>query len=516
MTPNSSPKKPTASRAWIIAAIVLVLGFDLAFLWQRRSGATESELGGHPDEAAHYITGLAFQNYLATGLAGGPQKSFADFSAHYPNVRPLTSPPLFPIVQAAWTTAFGKSRASNLLMMCLLAALIARLLHLALRADFGEAAAVVAAALFISLPLVREHTATLLPALLCTACMLAAALAFARFSERERLTDALLFGLAAALAILTDQMGLALALFVPLALLLSRKWTVLACPQFWIGIALAAAPAWYFHASNWTPASLSFSRAAVPFFAAELASAVGAILFLIAVPCFITKLTRPAERTARWSAAAALLIATLLFLFLTPAELEPGRLLPALPAALMFATAGCAAVAKRLSRSTGFILVVTGVLTLALFETVMVTWRTKKWSGFRPLVEIVLDRAERPLARVLVCSDRTGTGMCIAEFAMREKQPTRFIQSAEKLFASTKFGDEAELSDLLLAQNFDYIVLDESNPDLDLDRAPLHDMLRRTLKENTDRFWEMSSAPVVRDGIAQEAPARLYRVMGRN
>lgn len=514
MMPNSSPKKPAASRAWIIAAIVLVLGFDLAFLWQRRASATASELGGHPDEAAHYITGLAFQNYLATGLASGPQKSFADFSAHYPNVRPLASPPLFPIVQAAWTTAFGKSRASLLFMMCLLAALVALLLYFALRADFGEAAAVIAAALFISLPLVREHTATLLPPLLCTACMLAAALAFARFLERERLADALLFGLASALAILTDQMGLALALFVPLALLLSRKWTVLARPQFWIGIALAAAPAWYFHASNWTPASLSFSRAAVPFFAAELASAVGIILFLFAVPSLITQLTRPAERTALWSVAAALLVAPLLFLFLAPAELEPSGLLPALPAALMFATAGCAAIAKRLSRSTGFILVIVGVLTLMLSETVMVTWRTKKWSGFHPLVEIVLDATERPLARVLVCSDHTGEGMCIAEFAMHEKQPARFIQSAAKLFASTRFGDEEELSNLLLAQNFDYIVLDESNPDLD--RAPLHDMLRRTLKEKTDRFWEMSSAPVVRDGIVEEAPARLYRVMGRN
>ena len=49
-----------------------------------------------------------------------------------------------------------------------------------------------------------------------------------------------------------------------------------------------------------------------------------------------------------------------------------------------------------------------------------------------------------------------------------------------------------------------------------VDPERLRPELRRVLKENSDRFWEMSSAPVVRDGIRQDGPARLYRVVGKD
>ena len=509
MTPDSSPKKPAASRAWVIAAIVLVLGFDLAFLWQRRAAAPASELGGHPDEAAHYVTGLAVQ-YFFVSL---PEGSFADFSAHYPIVEPILCAPLFPAVQAAWTSAFGKSRTSVLLLMCLLAAVVAMLLHLALRREFGDAAGVIAAALFLSLPLAREHYSMLMPAMLCTAWMFAAMLAFARLLERGRMSDALWFGLCAALAVATDRTGLALALFVPLALLFSGKWSLLVRPPFWIGLALAGLLAWLFHSHAWKGVSLDFTRAAFPFYAAQLAASIGVILVFVCVPGLIIKLCRPAERTARWSTAGALLAGVPLFLILAPGDLDIAGLLPALPAALLFAVAGCAALAQRLARSPAFILLIAAILSIAFFERITVTWRAKKWGGFRPLAEAVIEAAGRPQTRVLVCSDRTGEGMFISEIAMAEPQPERFIQRADTLFANTRFGDDDALANLLTSLRFDYIVFDESNPDLD--RSPQHDMLRRVLREHSDRFWEMSSSPVIRDGIPQDAPARLYRVVGR-
>ena len=464
MTLDSSPK----TRAWIIAAMVFVLGFDLAFLWQRRAGATASEFGAHPDEAAHYITGLAVKNYLAHDRGTAWKKSREDFSAHYPIVQPLRRAPLFHAVEAAWMSAFGKSRTSVLLLMCFLAALVALLLHLAVRREFGEAAGAIAAALFLSLPLVREHTATLLPAMLGTACMLAAALALARFLERKRAIDALLFGIAALLALFASPVRLA---------------------------------------------SLAFNRAAVPFYTAQLAAALGVILVLITVPSLIRKLARPAERTPFWTCAAALLIGVFFFAILAPGALDPARLLPALPAAILFAVAGCAAIAKRFGRATGFILLLAGVLTLVLSETVMVTWRAKKWSGFQSLAGIVLESGEHPQARILVCSDPAGEGMFISEMAMSEPRPARTIERADTFFANTKFTDDEALADLVGARHFDYIVFDESNPDLD--HANQHDLLRRVLRENSDRFWEMSSSPVVRDGLPQDRPARLYRVTGK-
>ena len=501
MNTDTSRRIPAASRAWIIAAMVFVLGFDLAFLWQRRSGATTSEFGGHPEEAAHYVTGLAARNYLAHDLGTSPEKSFAEFSKHYPIVRPIGQSPFFAVVEAAWTTVSGKSRTSVLLMMCFFAALVALLLHLALRKEFGEATGAIAAALFLSLPLVREHTATLLPAMLCTACMLAAALAFARFLERKSWSDALLFGTAALLAMLADQAGWAVLLFFPLAIPMPRKWRWL-LPL----VMLAAMEVWR--------TTVGSARGTLPFYTAQLAAALGVILVLITVPSLIRKIARPAERTPFWNCAAALLIGVFLFVILAPGELDPARLLPAIPAAILFAVAGCAALAKRFGRSTGFILLIAGVLTLVLSEKLMVTWRTKNWSGFRSIAEIIVESGDHPQARILVCSDPTGEGMFISEMAMLEPRPARFIERADTLLANTKFAADEDLANLVGAHRFDYIVFDESNPDLD--RATRHDMLRRVLRENSDRFWEMSSSPVIRDGIPQDHPARLYRVTGKN
>ena len=70
-------KKP---RAWLIAGIVFVLAFDLAFAWQRRAGAYSSELGGHPDEAGHYVSGLMAHDYLAHGIYNSPLKFAEEFT----------------------------------------------------------------------------------------------------------------------------------------------------------------------------------------------------------------------------------------------------------------------------------------------------------------------------------------------------------------------------------------------------------------------------------------------------
>ena len=61
----------------------LLVGFFLFFgvvvLLQWRSGAYHAELGSHPDEAAHYVTGLMFSDWFRTLNSGTPQ----EFAACY-------------------------------------------------------------------------------------------------------------------------------------------------------------------------------------------------------------------------------------------------------------------------------------------------------------------------------------------------------------------------------------------------------------------------------------------------
>ncbi len=125
-----------------------VLAFDLAFFWQSRLGAYQSEFGGHPDEAAHVVTGLFIRDalvetwhYATGGFHGSPVrigKEFADrYYTHYPKIGLGVWPPFFYLVQSAWTWPFGASRTALLLLLCALAAALAWLVFRVVREELG-------------------------------------------------------------------------------------------------------------------------------------------------------------------------------------------------------------------------------------------------------------------------------------------------------------------------------------------------------------------------------------------
>ena len=131
----SDPAPSTRLRSLVRILIVFIVVFDVAFLWQRLSGAHTSEFGGHTDEGAHCVTGLfvrdgtmtAFE-FARSGFHGSPSKKARDFAAefraHYPRVLFGVTPPAFHIAEGIWTVTFGASRFSFLLFMAFLSAVL--------------------------------------------------------------------------------------------------------------------------------------------------------------------------------------------------------------------------------------------------------------------------------------------------------------------------------------------------------------------------------------------------------
>jgi hypothetical protein len=56
---------------------VLGLIFAAVFALQLLDGAYVNELGGHPDEAAHYVTGRRVADYVTTDLGVAPLMALA-------------------------------------------------------------------------------------------------------------------------------------------------------------------------------------------------------------------------------------------------------------------------------------------------------------------------------------------------------------------------------------------------------------------------------------------------------
>ena len=449
--------KPGLGKAhpWALGVIVFVLAFDVAFAWQRLGEAQKSEFGGHPDEAAHYVTGLfirdslaEFWRYAVGGFHGSPLRVGKDFAesyyTHYPKIGLGVWPPFFYLVQSAWTLPFGVSRTSVLLLMCALGGGVGLLMFRALRDEFGSLMAGTGTFLLLSLPLVRIHYGMVMAETLSALLMFSAMHSFGNFLDREKRADALWFGALAVGAILTKGTGLALGLAVPLAFVFTRKFRLLRRPAFWTAVLIIVVVAgpWTWATRNlgkggWlqpTP-SWSFTREALQYYAAKFGFALGAIPLALFGLGVLSKARSNGQNPGRWAAGAALILAVVLFQSIAPVGLETRHLIPALPPAVMFIVAGAAWIG-RTRIGARVILVAAVAIQIGWF-----TWPPAKkgCAGFAPLAEIMLSLAS-PTDVTLVSSDAAGEGMFISEVAMRERRPGHVIQRASKSLASSTWS----------------------------------------------------------------------------
>ena len=97
--------------------LCVFLGFAVTL--QALSGAYAVDFAGNPDEPAHYVTGVMVRDYLAAFPWQPPMTFARNFYSHYPIVAIGHWPPMFYVVQAAWTLPFGVSRLSVLLLMAM-------------------------------------------------------------------------------------------------------------------------------------------------------------------------------------------------------------------------------------------------------------------------------------------------------------------------------------------------------------------------------------------------------------
>ena len=78
-----------------MAAALAITIFAVVVALQWTHGAYQAEFGAHPDEAAHYVTGLMIRDYIAAGMPGHPMAYTQNYYNHYPKVALGNWPPLF-------------------------------------------------------------------------------------------------------------------------------------------------------------------------------------------------------------------------------------------------------------------------------------------------------------------------------------------------------------------------------------------------------------------------------------
>lgn len=543
--------------------IVLFVSFDVAFLWQKIGGAYESEFGAHPDEAAHYVTGLFVRDAIATlpqcaregslkPLEPFRSKESEDgFYAHYPKVALGVWPPAFYVAQSGWTFAFGISRTSVLLLMAVLAAGTAALIYRAVYKEFGDWAAAGAALLWLCAPLVRESYGMVMAEMLSALTMFGATLVWGRFLDERRTRDAIAFGFLASAAILTKGTGLALVLMCAFSVAITGRWKMLAGRGTWIGILLVALLAgpwtWYFRnegtrvggwADNSGGLSLDFTKEAIFYYGKMLGWAVTLAVAGFALAGIALRAFRKDQRQGRWAALAALVAGVFVFQAIMPVGFEARHLISATPALVVLALGGARSIgqlralrvegAEQARRDRQW-LILLFLLCFAPMAWPMVQYgiERKEFKGFEFIAERMVQEAP-PGMRILVSSDASGEGMLISEIAMRDQRPNLFIErgSTALVRADSKkwagrnlrvrFLEDEDLLAFLMSGKFEFIVLDDAVPENK--RAEYHDQLKRVILDNLGtRFFhdrELES-PIIRDGEPMVPAIRVYRVLHR-
>ena len=509
------------------------LFFVCVVLLQWRGNAFRSELGGTPDEPAHYVTGLMVHDYIAAGFPGPPMLYARNYYLHYPKVALGHWPPLFYALQAAWTLVFTVSRTSVMLLMAAITALLATVVCESLREDFSLVVGVGAGALLISLPIIEEFSHLLMAEMLVALLVLLAVLAYGRYLDTGRWQSAAWFGIWFTLALLTKGTAIQLAFVPPLAVLFGRRWQLFGSFSFWLPaiLVLGIAGPWYL----WVPGAQHESVArfgGIQFYPDRLAgtpiawgSMLGVVLLIAAgvgllICCrqiFLFQLQRPA---GKWTAGLAVLVGAYLVRVFVGA-FEERHLLVNIPTLIMFGAVGAGWLFQRpvwqeMPSALKSLMTAAALVVLVVFN---VRASPLKWHyGFSEVAQSLLSRPTLKNSVFLICSSASGEGMLISEIAARESRPGHIVLRANKMLASMDwmgwnyqpfFHDEEETLRYLEDIPAGIVIIDDDGR-----RTPHGRLLYQGLQSHPE-MWEVLARFPSSSGITPDTGGILaYRLIG--
>ncbi len=443
-------------------AVVFCVSLLLTLAWQWRGNAYGSEWTGDPDEPAHFVTGLMVHDYIANGLPGPPMAYAQRYYDFYPKVALGHWPPVFYVIQAAWTLLFTPSRISLLLLMATLGGLWLTASYVVVAACFPDWTAW-ASVIFLSTTFDFQSSSRMLMAEIPVALFALLALgALARYLDRSDLgdqdwRDALGFSGASLVTVLTKGTGIALAPMQLLAVLFGRRWRTLRSVSFWLPPLAAAvfAAVWFLTAPEalhqkvamlgglgllrWWRIQDSFEH---------WRFSLGVAGSLFAMVGFVRKawgVSAATERRGLWIVAVLFLPVTLACRVLF-GPWETKHLLTTLPLLLLCLCEGIAWLLTKVPRyRKAALAVAVGALAVTVVRSVTAT---------RPKIHLGLDRVARDLVtapeyandRFLILSDSLAEGVFIAEVASREMRPGHVIERGSKVLAEESLmGDRVRL-----------------------------------------------------------------------
>jgi hypothetical protein len=520
-------------RTFMLASMgLLVLA---VFASQIATGAYRNDLASDPDEAAHFTTGVMVFDYCRTSLGSNPVEFAESFYVRYPKVAFGNWPPAFYFVQAGWYFVFGPSTTSALLLTGTIEAVTAVCLFRRLVSFHGLVPSLLATAIYLCLPAVRFYSSVVMAdSLLCLFSLLAV-FAFADFLTTRRIYHASLFLIWASLAILTKGTALALALFVPLAVVITGQVGVLKSVTFWaLGLLVAVVCAPFYLATMFAGLGLHGHSGighllanwvrihGTDYHFEEFFRIAPATLVLLALTGALGVFARRSgslkdnRRCLDGKVAIAWIASILVFQAFAPFG-SARYLLPLTLPLTMLAVEPLSWWREMPAKRMSFLRFVVPA-TLASLAVVLTPQRPPRarLSGYAAAADHIPQRDGGSV--ILVSSDELGEGAVIAETLQRDTSRQDVVLRGSKVLSNSYWNGDgyrlrmetaAELRAYLDAVPVNYLVLDHFGNRAERMR-PHHELLRTIVQSAPETFALIGTFPVFWDGAVCGPGIEIY------
>ena len=503
--------KPRKIEFAFFFVVVLLINTALQYFW----GAQTSELW-HTDDGSHYISGTLIQEWIRSGFPN-PLSFAYDFNAHFPIVGIGLWGPAFYVIEGVWQLVFGASKGAAFMLSAAVAALTSTIIYAISKVRCGTIAAACFAAAFSMLPLgfegIVSYGLDLPVALFC----LLSALAFARYLASERRGGLVLFGFFAIFCLFIKGNGLALGLFVPLAILLGQRFRVFLKLSLWLAGALIIAIALPWYLLTFKMSASGFRHAwGIEFFLMALPQNIRLVtgtLGVFLVPLLLLGIVRTLRdtRDLLGRVVLALFLAVFLFQSLVPASLNGRYLLPLLAPALILCADGWSFVWQFVVRTSPRLeKPLLGLGPVAFFASLLLlTYLSPRGNhGLIEAARVVTAQPQFDGKSVLIASFDVGETAFIAEMAMAlDGRPSAYVIRGSRLLGgggynnfeySTPYNSVEEVAERLASFKIPYLVISTEGRAKEWKHVTLLDEMLHTPGKGWVLLWRYDGPKDVR------------------
>lgn len=442
-----------SARARTVAALfcVFAIFFAVTVSIQLIGNIYSSELSAESDGPAHYVTAVMVYDYIREGLPHSPLTFAQNYYAHYPKIAIGHWPPAFYVVQALWMFLFGHSITADLVLMAAFCAALATSLYWSVHRAFQSTIfALFAGLCLVLLPHLRAFTSTVMADLPIALFSMLAVFCWIKYLEIGKSRYALAFVFFLALTIFTKPNGLALLLFVPFSVILTRRFDRLLNVWLCIGVAGVALTyfGWFLFTKKFVVQTMHYSLSpdfvlqAAGYYSRTLIAMTGGwvnIFTLIGLSSLLWESRRGLD--SFWGSILALLLAVYGFHCFVPAGLEPRFMLAAMVPMVLLMVRGlytAASVSAFIPLPVGARFSIFGIVALVLVLVNVLPISPRRRYGLADAAEFISSHADLSKAVTMVSSEGEGEGMFISEMAQRDSaRPSHIVVRAYHALADS-------------------------------------------------------------------------------